>query len=404
MSQLVAGLGWSLQPDTAAAVAEAIGAAQPALDGRAPSAVFVTTTVEHDAQQVAAALKNQLPGVPVHGITTSLGVLGARGVLSGPGGAVGVLLVHGAGEVRIAAAAAPLHGDARTAAAAAAADLLAQGGGELPRVVLFNASPGDEETLLETLGEALPGVPMFGGSAADHAIAGEWSVFTSSGPYKDAVSLLGFFGPLAVGGAIRAPYEPTGHSGTITGSEGRTLRQLDGKPAGAVLNEWLGGELAEQLREGGNILAQTALRPVGIRHATPGGEHWLTIHPAHIDASDQSVALFARAEPQESLCVMRGSVSGLIDILGDLYTESLLRAGLTADAVRLGVLIYCAGCAGAVGAELDAGLRAQLAARIGDVPLLGMCTFGEQGHVPGVGNFHQDLSVSLVLIGERTGV
>jgi hypothetical protein len=30
-----------------------------------------------------------------------------------------------------------------------------------------------------------------------------------------------------------------------------------------------------------------------------------------------------------------------------------------------------------------------------------MCTFGEQGFIPGLGNVHQDLSVSLLLIGEN---
>jgi len=31
------------------------------------------------------------------------------------------------------------------------------------------------------------------------------------------------------------------------------------------------------------------------------------------------------------------------------------------------------------------------------VPMLGLCTFGEQGHIPGLGNVHQDLSLSLTL-------
>jgi hypothetical protein len=29
--------------------------------------------------------------------------------------------------------------------------------------------------------------------------------------------------------------------------------------------------------------------------------------------------------------------------------------------------------------------------------MLGLCTFGEQGHIPGLGNVHQDLSLSLTL-------
>jgi hypothetical protein len=29
--------------------------------------------------------------------------------------------------------------------------------------------------------------------------------------------------------------------------------------------------------------------------------------------------------------------------------------------------------------------------------MLGLCTFGEQGYIPGLGNVHQDLSLSLTL-------
>ena len=400
MSHLLAGLGWSVHAETAVAITQAIAQALPPLQGYAPSVAFVTTTVEHDAQRVFDALRAALPGTAIHGITTSLGLLGREGVISGTDGVVGVLLLAGSGGVRVAVGAAPISGDPRAAAQLAAQQLLQQGDGVLPRVILFNASPGHEEALLQTLAEQLPGVPAFGGSAADHAIAGEWSVFTSSGPLKDAVSLVGIFGAVAVGGAIRAPYVPTGHHGQVTASSGRTLHELDGRPAADVLNEWLDGALTEQIREGGNILAQTALRPLGIQCQTEAGVHWLTIHPAHINQVDRSVSLFACAAPGQTLCVMEGSVSGLTTVLGDLCSESLARAGLLPHQVGLAILIYCAGCAGAIGAELDAGLRAQLADRLGNAPLLGMCTFGEQGHVPGFGNCHQDLSVSLLLIGD----
>jgi hypothetical protein len=87
--------------------------------------------------------------------------------------------------------------------------------------------------------------------------------------------------------------------------------------------------------------------------------------------------------------------------LGELVRRARENGRLRKDQVRAGVLIYCAGCAGSVGQSLDEGLRKHLADELGDVPLLGMCTFGEQGFVPGLGNLHQDLSVSLVLIGDH---
>lgn len=400
MSQLLAGIGYSIEEDTAVAVRQAVAQARAALGPHQPSVCFLTSTVDHQAGTALESLRAELPGICVHGITTSLGVLGPRGIVAGAGGAVAVLLLGGTGEVKVAAGAAEIREDPRAAAREAAQALRQAGGGAMPQVVIINAAPGHEESLLQALAEELPGVPMYGGSAADHAIVGEWSVYSDRGVLGNAISLLGFFGPIAFGGAMRAPYQANGLCGEVTASQGRVLREIDGRPASSVLNEWLGGALAEQVREGGNILAQTALRPIGVRCETGSEAHWLSIHPAHIDEKDGSVALFAQAERGATLCSLSATTDDLIGVLGTLYDEALARSGMRPQDVRAGLLIYCAGCAGAVGQKLHEGLQAQLGPRLGGAPVLGLCTFGEQGFVPGLGNLHQDLSVSILLLGQ----
>ncbi|MFO0579469.1 MAG: FIST N-terminal domain-containing protein [Polyangia bacterium] len=400
MSQLLAAIGYSIEEDTAVAVREAVAQARAALGDQPPSVAFLTSTVDHQASAVLDALRRELPGVAVHGITTSLGVLGARGIVAGGGGAVAVLLLGGTGEIRVVAGAAEIKDDPRAAARAAAQALREAAGGAMPRVAIFNAAPGHEEALLETLAQELPGVPMYGGSAADNAIIGEWSVYSEHGAFGNAISLLGFFGPVAFGGAMRAPYQANGLCGQVTAAEGRCLRQIDGRPAASVLNEWLGGALADQVRDGGNILAQTALRPIGLRYETGSDAHWLSIHPAHIDEKDGSVSLFAQAQSGATLCSLSATTDELIGVMGSLFDEALQRSGMRREDVRAGLLIYCAGCAGAVGQKLHEGLQAELGPRLGSAPLLGLCTFGEQGFVPGIGNLHQDLSVSLLLLGQ----
>jgi hypothetical protein len=401
MKNLQVGVGLSVLAEPRAAVREAIAQArQKCPSGAGRELVVVTSTVEHPPAQVWNAVRAELPHALIHGITTSLGVLTDNGVTSGPDGVVGIMLFRSWGEIGLAVGHAPVEGDGRESGRAAARQILAQSGGVRPALVLFNAAPGQEEGLLAGVAEVLPGVPAFGGSAADHAIAGEWSVFTNSGPASNAVSLAALCGDIAVGGALLAPYQPAGQTATVTRGEARTLRELDGQPAGQVLNRWLDGNLAFQLTEGGNILSQTALRPLGIKHDTPAGPHYVTLHPAHIHTPDQTVDLFARVQQGEQVCLMQGSAEGLINVLGDLVQASLRSGGLRKEQVRAGVLIYCAGCAGSVGATLDAGLRKHLHKELAGVPLLGMCTFGEQGYVPGIGNLHQDLSVSLVLLGD----
>ncbi len=396
MTQLWAGFATSTLAATEAAVADAVHRARAQLDGREPGLALITATVEHAATRVFAAARAALPAVPLHGVTTSLGVLTSDGVIAGSDGVVGVLLLAAEGNIGFAVGHAALGSDARAAGRAAAEQLLAAP--LPPRVILFNSSPGREEDTLLGVADVLPGVPAFGGSAADHAIVGEWSVFTSAGAERDAVSLAALCGDIAFAGALQAPYVETAAQATVTAARDRRLQSLDREPAAAVLNRWLDDGLSGQLAEGGNILAQTALRPLAVRHQADSGQHHVTIHPAFIHPEDGSIDLFARIAEGDQLCLMSGTVEALTQVLADLHAQTSAR--LAPEKTRAALLIYCAGCAGAVGPELDQALRARLRPLLKDIPLLGLCTFGEQGHIPGLGNVHQDLSVSLLLLGE----
>jgi hypothetical protein len=357
----------------------------------------VTSTVEHDAARVQDAVRRALPGVPLHGATTSLGVLGSDGVATGSSGAVGVQLLGSPHAVRFATGSASIEGSAREAGRRAAEAIAARGYAGAPAVLLVGATPGTEEDVLAGVSEVFPGVPVFGGSAADHTIEGAWRVFTDEGPRANAVSLAAIYGDVRVGAAIAAPYAPTAARAEITGAEGRSIASLAGRPAAAVLHEWVGSAIDDQVREGGNLLVQTALTPLGIARASTRGDYYLLLHPAQAH-TDGRVDFFARAHAGDTVCLMRGTEASLVDVVDDLVAQALAQGGLRAEEVRGAVLIYCAGCAGAVGPGLDRAM-ARLRARLGEVPVLGRCTFGEQGFVPGVGNIHTNLSVALVLLG-----
>lgn len=397
MSDLVAGQGWSIKEKTAEATAEALGEALKALGSTAPGLAYVTCTVEHNAQDVLRGVQEQLPKVLVHGITTSLGGLSTQGVVAGANGTVGVLLLGSAGgKVGFAVGSAVIEKAPQQAGRAAAEALKAAA--SLPiRVVLFNASPGAEEDVLAGVAEVLPGVPAWGGSAADHAIAGEWKVITQQGVHGAAVSLAALCGEVSAGGAMLAPYRATGRTATVTGAADRRLDSLDGKPAAAVLNTWVGSALDGAVKNGGNILAQTALHPVGVKHDAGGEVHLLTLHPANVNKDTGAVDLFARVTNGQTLCEMESTADDLVNAWALVLDRALGAGKLQKDQVKAAVLIHCAGCAGALGARVDEAMKG-VGKALGNVPLMGLCTFGEQGHVPGLGNLHQDLSLGLLLL------
>jgi hypothetical protein len=332
--------------------------------------------------------------VALHGVTTSLGVLTPSGVRNSGSGAVAVMLFGG--EPGSALVASSLEKEGRKAGEAAAQALVRQAGGKQPKMILFNASPGLEEDMLLGIASVCPNVPCQGGSAADHAIAGQWSVFTHEGPVPAGVSLLGIFGEVQLGTALSTPYAPTGTTAKATGTEGRTLMTLDGQPASQVLGRWLEGAIDHQVRSGGNILAQTALRPIAVRRGTGSGDHYVTVHPAQVHPDKGTVDVFARIEPGDEVCLMSGSPEALVSEVAHLIDAALEQGGLTTKDVKGAALIFCAGCAGALGSRIDEGLRT-FSRLLPGVPMLGLCTFGEQGYIPGLGNVHQDLSLSLTL-------
>jgi hypothetical protein len=274
MSDLRVGVGTSVSADTKAAVAEAVALARAALGGQAPALALVGATVDHAAPALWAALREALPGVLIHGATSSLGMLSGRGIVMGPGGGVAVQLFASAKHVAFAVGAADFTDGARAAGRRAAEKISAGTGGKTPRLLLVAATPGDEEAVLAGIGEVFPGVPVFGGSAADHAIEGAWSIFTDRGTERAGVSLAAFCSEgreLALGTAFDGPYQPTDQRAAVGEVQGRKLVRLGAEPAGAVLERWVGPAIADQVRVGGNLLVQTALSPLGVAHDTGRG-------------------------------------------------------------------------------------------------------------------------------------
>lgn len=393
--------GYSAAEDTAQGVREAVEIAKKGLSGKTPALCILASTMDHDATRVYEAIRAELPGVPIHGATTSLGVLGRGGVIMGSNGSIGVLLFAASENTTFSTGSSDFARGAKEAGHKAASEIVAHGPeGKTPRLIFIAATPGSEEKVLEGIHDVLPGVPIFGGSAADHAIQGGWSIFTNHGPQREGVTLAAIFGDtIRVGAAIEGPYEPTSHQARVTEANGRTVKKLDGKDATKVLHSWIGDSIADQVQEGGNLLMQTALNPIGISRSSSsdGKPFHVLLHPAHAHPGGH-VDLFAEAPEGSTVCLMSGTGDSLVGIVDSLVDRCLESSRLSVEDARGAFLIYCAGCAGALGNRIDEVLS-RLSGRLPDVPLLGFCTFGEQGHVPEIGNVHTNLSVALVVVG-----
>ncbi len=366
--------------------------------GGPPQWLFVQSSVRHDAGALRQALAD-LDVAAVHGSSSCLGVMTRAGAtLDGPSLALFGLRdgdgSFGVGALSLGAGASP----GATAGLALERAIDAAGRqGEVPALVWLTAAPGHEEACIAGLEAILgPEVPVVGGSAADDAVAGGWYQLTRDATYTDAVVVSALFPSGRVVSAFQSGYTPTATHGVVTRASGRTLIEIDGRPAAAVYNTWTGGAIEGSLREGGSVLASTTLSPLGRHVGEVGGvPYYRLAHPAAVHP-DGSIDLFADIAEGDELVLMAGDIEALLSRAGRVAADARALADLAPDDVAGALVIFCAGCMLTVRDRMDR-VVAGLDEGLGGAPFLGCFTFGEQGCFVGGENRHGNLMISVTV-------
>ena len=355
-------------------------------------------TVHANADTDIAPLQALPAPVALHGATSCLGAMTQAGTtaqvaafaLIDADGAYGTAMRAFAG-IPFAAA------QEATLAALEAADRA----GEQPELIWVSATPGTEEEVLDGI-EAVVGkdVPIIGGSAADNSVAGDWYVFDGHGRQGDGVIVSVLFPSGPVSFAYQNGYAPMAHSGTVTRCDGRTVQEIDGKPALDVYLDWTGGAVPVDREDTAtqSILAESTLTPLGREVAQVGGvPYYLLAHPAGARTTGE-IDLFANVEEGEVLTCMSGTIKGLTDRAGRVASLAIAAGSLPKSEVKGALMIYCGGCMLPVQDQIDdvvSGVNAALDGK----PFLGAFTFGEQGRIVGAGNRHGNLMISCIVFG-----
>jgi hypothetical protein len=370
--------------------------------GEVPSWCLIYHSELYPGEQVSAALNALLGGAPLHGGTSCMGVMSTSGVCAAQGVGLGLFAISDA-EGDYGTGAAEIGTDPRAAAKRALERALEHAGrpGELPCLVWMNAAPGQEEDLLAGIEDLLgSSVPVAGGSTADNTVSGGWSQIANGEVFRDSVVLSVLFPSAAISSAFHSGYDPTPLRGIVTWAEGRLLHEIDGRAAAQVYDEWTEGSLAEFMKEGGAILSQTSLAPLGREvGALQGMPFYKLSHPSRV-TPEGSLALFTKVEIGDEVVLMRGSRQSLISRAGRVAREAILASDLPREAILGGLVIYCAGCMLTIQDDMDE-VASEIASELGGAPFLGVFTFGEQGCVVGQGSSHGNLMISTVVFSDE---
>lgn len=389
------GFGWSRDPDARKAGAEA---AQTALQGCGGEAnvAFVYTTVDYDLQELVAGVTSQTGIAPVHGSTSFTGILAPDGYLAAEKGVVGVLAMatpyieFGLGYSEIGADAVAA-GRAAAKMAMAAPDVP----GGMPEAVWLSATLGHEEALIRGISEVMgEDVPILGGTAADNSLEGKWRVFANQTVMSNGVVLTAMFSHLPMGYAYGGGYRATDKKAIATKASGRTLYQLNGRPALEIYADWIGSS-REDL-QGSAVMGASTLHPIAVYNAEA---HFYGVkHPVGA-ARDSSITLAAEIKEGDEVTLMEASADDLVAAVPTVLEQAMDMANLEREDVAALLLIHCGGRRAALGDRITE-IPPQIRKMVGDAPFISCMTFGEQGVLETGRNMHCDLLLSALVIGK----
>jgi len=364
-----ANVGHSVITDAKAAGLEAAAKAKVGLED--VKLAFVYSSVAYDLEALLEGVRAELPGVPLVGNTSFTGVVCADGFIGGDDGFVGIMALAGA-DVAIGVAGLPKGTSARETGQDAAHQAIAKAGRKsAPNYFYMAASPGEEEEYLKGITNVIGRVPMFGGSAADNSIAGEWSLYADDQIFPDGVTVAFFYTEAPMTNLFTGAYRETEDVGIITKVDGdRTLVEINGIPAVDMYAKWTGTDAASLA--GGNLLVATITSPLGVKDRL--GDLIAIRHPMNGN-DDGSMAVGANLAEKTAVIRMEATVDELITSASE--TLEALKEGLAAPAAAYH-LVHCGGRRAGIDSRMDEVVNA-VKVVAGDVPFIMEFTFGEYG-------------------------
>jgi len=397
---LFMGFGESTSPEPSVALREAYNMLPN--DVKEPDFCVIFLTENYNLKEILNEANKLMPNTKLYGETSCLGIGTPNGFIITKNGSLGILafkskrITFGVGISK--------NPDGFLAGKEVITNAIKNAGKTLndkPNLVLISPTPGKEEYILKGI-ESVIGkdVPIFGGTAGDNAIAGKWNVFVNDDFTNSGVAVAVIYTDLKIGYAYISGYQTMEKFGVVTGAKERTIFTINNKPAGQVYNDWCDGIFSKEMNSGASILGPASFYPLARKVIEEKGVQYITLHPSRINPNDKSLEVFAKVNVRDTIYLLKGDKSILLSRPVSVAMKAFYEGGLTAENLRGGIFIYCAGTMLAVKDELGALGFPPLIKALNSKPFLTAFTFGEQGFYKKLGNFHGNLMCSIVLFGE----
>lgn len=338
--------------------------------------VFAYMSCDYKIKDVIKGIK-EVYSCPVIGNTSFTGVIMPEGYIGGDEPFVGIMvlsdpsMVVGVGFAdRKAYQSARDAGEAATKAARVMTKMPYN---DEPDLMYMTASPTEEEFFLKGANRVVGRVPLFGGSAADNTISGNWSLYLDNKVTGEGVAVALIYMKNGFVNEFTGAYRETKDMGIITKVEGtRQLVSIDGVPAVKKYAQWRGRKPSEFM--GAKLLSETITSPLGVKDRL--GDLIAIRHPMNGN-DDYSMNIGANLAEGTTVIRMEATVDELISSVGKTLKKLNARCKKPVVAYHL---VHCGGRRAGIDARINEVYK-EIKKNVNGVPFIMEFTFGEYGYV-----------------------
>ena len=336
-----------------------------------PKVGLLFTSIKYDQNDVIKGVKSVNKDIKVIGCTSSGAIMTPEGIISSDNGFAGMMLSED-NELNVGVAGSPRGNDPRETGRKIAKEAMNDAGKKFaPVAFAMFASPAEEEYYLKGIQDVVGEIPMFGGSAADDAVAGDWKIFCEDKTFGDGCAVAFFYTTKDIKNVFTGAYEETDKVGIVTKVENdRKICEIDHVPALKKFAEW-NGLNADDLM-GQNLLVASIPCALGVK--TLQGDLTAVRHPM-IGNPDYSFNVGAKVAPKTAIIQLKNDVDGLIN--GAVQTVKDVKKDFDPAAL---FLVHCGGRKLHIGDRVDEDFVA-IKNACGNVPFIVAFTFGEYGQM-----------------------
>ncbi len=362
-------VGSSVQKDSFKAGVET---AKKALKGlKKPRVGLLFTSIKYNQKEVIRGIKSVRKGLKVLGCTSSGAIMTPEGIISSEDGFAGMMVLD-ENELRVGVAGSSRGTDPRATGRRLAKEAMANAARKTaPVAFAMFASPAEEEYYLKGIQDVIGEVPMFGGSAADDAVAGEWKVFCEDKSFGDGCAIALLYTTKEVKNVFTGAFRETNTVGIVTKvADDRRIVEIDHEPALKKYASWIGANPDDLM--GQNLLVASIPHAVGVKSIQ--GDLTAVRHPM-IGNPDYSFNVGAKVAPKTAIIQLKNDVDGLIN--GAAQTVKDVKENFDPAAL---FLVHCGGRKLGIGDRVDEDFVA-IKNACGNVPFIVAFTFGEYGQM-----------------------